>query len=68
MAKFLLLTNAYNGLRVMLNVNHIVGIYEQPNDEDVAIKILSQSDEECVIHVQEKLDHIMELIKDAKNY
>ena len=52
----------------MLNVNHIVGIYEQPNDEDVAIKILSQSDEECVIHVQEKLDHIMELIKDAKNY
>lgn len=49
-------------------MNHIVGIYEQPNDEDVAIEILSQSDEECVIHVHEKLDDIMEQIKDAKNY
>lgn len=61
MLKFIHLTNAYNDLRVGLNVEHIVGFFEQP-DGVVAVEFRSTSTEENVIHIKETFDEIEKMI------
>lgn len=63
MLKFIHLTNAYNDLKVGLNVEHIVGFSEQPNGE-VAVEFRSTSSEENVIRVKESFDEIEKMIYD----
>ena len=66
MLKFIHLTNAYNELRVALNVEHIVGFFEQPSGE-VAVEFRSTSTEENVIHVKETFDEIEKMIYEYNN-
>lgn len=66
MLKFIHLTNAYNELRVGLNIEHIVGFFEQP-DGVVAVEFRSTSNEENVIHVKETFDEIEKMIYEYNN-
>lgn len=66
MLKFIHLTNSYNDLRVGLNVEHIVGFFEQP-DGVVAVEFRSTNDEENVIHVKESFDEIENMIYEYNN-
>lgn len=66
MLKFIHLTNAYNELRVGLNIEHIVGFFEQP-DGVVAVEFRSTSTEENVIHVKETFDEIEKMIYEYNN-
>ena len=61
MLKFIHLTNAHNELRVGLNIEHIVGFFEQP-DGEVAVEFRSTSTEENVIRVKESFDEIENMI------
>lgn len=63
MLKFIHLTNAYNELRVGLNIEHIVGFFEQL-DGEVAVEFRSTSTEENIIHVKESFDEIEKMIYD----
>ena len=63
MLKFIHLTNAYNDMRISLNIEHIVGFFEQP-DGEVAVEFPSTSTEENVIHVKESFDEIEKMIYD----
>lgn len=63
MLKFIHLTNAYKDLKVGLNVEHIVGFFEQP-DGEVAVEFRSTSSEENVIRVKESFDEIEKMIYD----
>ena len=63
MLKFIHLTNAYNDLKVGLNVEHIVGFFEQ-HDGEVAVEFRSTSSEENVIRVKESFDEIEKMIYD----
>ncbi len=63
MLKFIHLTNAYNDMRIGLNIEHIVGFFEQP-DGEVAVEFRSTSTEENVIHVKESFDEIEKMIYD----
>lgn len=66
MLKFIHLTNAYNELRVGLNVEHIIGFFEQP-DGVVAVEFRSTSTEENIIHVKETFDEIEKMIYEYNN-
>ena len=66
MLKFIHLTNAYNELRVGLNIEHIIGFFEQP-DGVVAVEFRSTSTEENVIHVKETFDEIEKMIYEYNN-
>lgn len=60
MLRFIHLTNAHNDLRVALNIEHIVGFFEQP-DGEVAVEFRSTSSEENVIRVKESFDEIKKI-------
>nr|DAJ39528.1 MAG TPA: Flagellar and Swarming motility protein [Caudoviricetes sp.] len=66
MLKFIHLTNAYNDLKVALNIEHIVGFFEQP-DGEVAVEFRSTSTEENVIRVKESFDEIEKMIYEYNN-
>lgn len=66
MLKFIHLTNAYNELRIGLNIEHIIGFFEQP-DGVVAVEFRSTSTEENVIHVKETFDEIEKMIYEYNN-
>ena len=61
MLKFIHLTNAHNDMRIGLNIEHIVGFFEQP-DGEVAVEFRSTSSEENVIRVKESFDEIEDMI------
>ena len=61
MLKFIHLTNAHNDMRIGLNIEHIVGFFEQP-DGEVAVEFRSSSSEENVVRVKESFDEIENMI------
>lgn len=61
MLKFIHLTNAHNDMRIGLNIEHIVGFFEQP-DGEVAVEFRSTSSEENVVRVKESFDEIENMI------
>lgn len=61
MLKFIHLTSAYTNLKVGLNVEHIVGFFEQPNGE-VLVNFRSTNSEENVALVKESFDEIEKMI------
>ena len=61
MLKFIHLTNAHNDMRIGLNIEHIVGFFEQP-DGEVAVEFRSTSSEENVVPVKESFDEIENMI------
>ena len=65
MCRFILLTNSCNGLPLLLNVRHIIGMFEQP-DGSVIIEIVTSDLNENTIQVNENVQEIGELIKNAK--
>ena len=63
MLKFIHLTNAHNGLRVGLNIEHIVGFFEQP-DGETCVKFRSTSSDENVVRVTQTFEEIEGMIYD----
>lgn len=66
MLKFIHLTNAHNDMRIGLNIEHIVGFFEQP-DGEVAVEFRSTSSEENVVRVKESFDEIENMIYEYNN-
>lgn len=66
MLKFIHLTNSHNGLRTGLNIDKIVGFFEQP-DGEVVVEFHSSSSEENVIRVKETFDEIEKMIYEYNN-
>ncbi len=64
--KFISLTNAYNNLRLALNADHIVGVFEQP-DGTCTIEIRSTDTDENTVSVKETYDEIGAMIYDYNN-
>lgn len=65
MCKFIQLTNSYNSLPLILNCQHIIGMFEQP-DGSVIIEITISDLNENTVQVCENVQEIGELIKNAK--
>lgn len=64
--KFISLTNAHNDLRLALNADHIVGVFEQP-DGTCTIEIRSTDTDENTVSVKETYDEIGAMIYDYNN-
>ena len=64
--KFISLTNAHNDLRLALNADHIVGVFEQP-DGTCTIEFLSTDANENTVSVKETYDEIGAMIYDYNN-
>ena len=64
--KFISLTNAYNNLRLALNADQIVGVFEQP-DGTCTIEFLSTDANENTVSVKETYDEIRAMIYDYNN-
>ena len=64
--KFISLTNAHNDLRLALNADHIVGVFEQP-DGTCTIEFLSTDANENTVSVKETYDEIRAMIYDYNN-
>ena len=64
--KFISLTNAHNDLRLALNADQIVGVFEQP-DGTCTIEFLSTDVNENTVSVKETYDEIGAMIYDYNN-
>lgn len=64
--KFISLTNAHNDLRLALNADRIVGVFEQP-DGTCTIEFLSTDADENTVGVKETYDEIGAMIYDYNN-
>ena len=64
--KFISLTNAHNDLRLALNADQIVGVFEQP-DGTCTIEFLSTDADENTVSVKETYDEIRAMIYDYNN-
>ena len=64
--KLISLTNAYNNLRLALNADYIVGVFEQP-DGTCTIEIRSTDTDENTVSVKETYDEIGAMIYDYNN-
>lgn len=63
MLKFIHLTNAYNDKKLAINLEHCIGIFEQPTGETV-IEFRSTSRYENQVRVKESFDEIEKMIYD----
>ena len=62
--RFVRLTNAHNGLTLILNPSHIVGCFEQP-DGTTTVEFRSSCVEENVVSVKESIAHIKKVLYDV---